>query len=825
MLQLFGSGTTTLVFSVLLLLAVSFKEAVSSLRYSSRIVDTQSGGIRGIILELNSRHLEPVEVFRGVPYAAPPVGNLRFEPPQPPLPWAGTRLADTFGAVCPQKLPDLSNRTAALQHMPKGRYNFLKKLLPLLEKQSEDCLFLNMYIPGSGNRGLEAPYSVMVFVHGESFEFGAGHPYDGSVVSSYGHVIVVTLNYRLGILGLLRTRPAPDVGRSRSSSTSGGNLAVKDIDMALRWVKLNIASFGGDPNRIILVGHDTGAALVNFLLVAPSSKGLFSRVILLSGSALSPWATTHNGESIRLNVGRQTGCISVNKTNEEEDITHCLKSRSLEELMDVQLDTVRFIPRIAPSLPIDERAPDPLYAMEHSSETFITCEVMIGVTTTESYNDFNANDIQYGFEEDQRNRILRTYIRNTYMYHLNEIFSAVRNEYTDWDKPIQHPINVRDSTMEALSDGHTVAPLVHVGYLHARRGAKTYFFHFSYQTKEGDYPQRLGSVRGEDLIYILGMPLVGGHPFFPQNFTRQDMGVSEALLNFFSNFAKCGDPNGCGTVNKDVPDYGTIKEKTRYKSISWDPYEVSTQYYLSITSKPKMRSHYRGHKMAVWLNLIPQLHQPGDDVSMRHHHFHEREPHFYSGPVRPESLSHMPPPLFPAPMTDSHANVASGMGGSNTECISSTTEEDIGAKLDIRDGDVEENEEILQQLASRNYYSYTAALGVTVGVGCLLLVLNMLIYAGIYYQRDRRRKDEDCSIQLSSIPTSSEMSCQQGLSCDSIDQKSKQNDEMPPRYSTRGPPEGQNTSKKEKPLPPVRTSSSISNATVKKRVQIQEISV
>ncbi|XP_030760735.1 neuroligin-2-like, partial [Sitophilus oryzae] len=119
-------------------------------RYSSRIVEIQTGAIRGIILELNSRHLEPVEVFRGVPYAAPPVGPLRFQPPQAPVSWPGTRLADTFGAVCPQKYPDITNRTAALQFMPKGRYQYLKKLLPLLANQSEDCLFLNIYVPGSG---------------------------------------------------------------------------------------------------------------------------------------------------------------------------------------------------------------------------------------------------------------------------------------------------------------------------------------------------------------------------------------------------------------------------------------------------------------------------------------------------------------------------------------------------------------------------------------------------------------------------------------------------------------------------------------------------
>lgn len=119
-------------------------------RYSSRIVEIQTGAIRGIIIELHSRQLEPVEVFRGVPYAAPPIGPLRFRFPQPPLPWSGTKLADTFGAVCPQILPDISNRSAVLESIPNSRYQYLKKLLPLLANQSEDCLFLNIYVPGSG---------------------------------------------------------------------------------------------------------------------------------------------------------------------------------------------------------------------------------------------------------------------------------------------------------------------------------------------------------------------------------------------------------------------------------------------------------------------------------------------------------------------------------------------------------------------------------------------------------------------------------------------------------------------------------------------------
>lgn len=192
--------------------------------------------------------------------------------------------------------------------------------------------------------------------------------------------------------------------------------------------------------------------------------------------------------------GNKNKPVSKINEKEEEDVGPCLRKKPLKALMDVQIETPRFLPRFGPFLDGLELNMEPANAMEKYSETFITSELMFGATTTESYMDFNAQDIQYGFEEDERNKILRTYIRNTYVYHLNEIFSTVRNEYTDWDKPIQHPINIRDSTMEALSDAHTVSPLVKVGYLHARRGAKTYFFHFGYQTKDSDYPQVSGMV-------------------------------------------------------------------------------------------------------------------------------------------------------------------------------------------------------------------------------------------------------------------------------------------------------------------------------------------
>ncbi|XP_069987470.1 neuroligin-2 [Penaeus vannamei] len=132
------------------LLALSGEAGVGGLYHPSPVVRTRYGSLRGLITTPNLGALQPVAKYLGVPYAAPPVRKLRFMPPMSPLEWSGIRKAETLPPVCPQKLPDVHNRREALRGMPEGRYNYLQRLIPLLQNQSEDCLYLNIYAPVRG---------------------------------------------------------------------------------------------------------------------------------------------------------------------------------------------------------------------------------------------------------------------------------------------------------------------------------------------------------------------------------------------------------------------------------------------------------------------------------------------------------------------------------------------------------------------------------------------------------------------------------------------------------------------------------------------------
>ena len=193
-----------------------------------------------------------VSTFLGLPYAAPPTGNLRWRPPQPAAGWSGVRDATTFGPSCPQ---------APSPFAPPGQF-------------SEDCLYLNVYTPAARSSFGGRP--VLVWIHGGGLEQDGARDYDGSKLAADG-VVVVTINYRLGALGFL-AHPA------LASHGAAGNYGLMDQQAALRWVQRNIARFGGDPGNVTIAGQSAGGLSVLAQMVSPGARGLFQRAIVQSGT-------------------------------------------------------------------------------------------------------------------------------------------------------------------------------------------------------------------------------------------------------------------------------------------------------------------------------------------------------------------------------------------------------------------------------------------------------------------------------------------------------------------------------------------------------------
>ncbi|MBW2314490.1 MAG: carboxylesterase/lipase family protein [Deltaproteobacteria bacterium] len=218
------------------------------------VIETSAGRVRG-------RVVDGVRSFRGIPYAAPPVGARRFRPPQPVEPWAGVRDAGESAPAAPQN----GGPVARMLGMASG-------------ETSEDCLTLDVWAPAESGEGRP----VMVWIHGGSFTFGAGSQpvYDAVGLVQRGDVVVVNLHYRLGALGWLAL-PALE----REEGGSLGNAGLLDQIEALRFVRENARAFGGDPERVTLFGESAGAMSIGALLAAPAAAGLFQRAILQSGAA------------------------------------------------------------------------------------------------------------------------------------------------------------------------------------------------------------------------------------------------------------------------------------------------------------------------------------------------------------------------------------------------------------------------------------------------------------------------------------------------------------------------------------------------------------
>jgi para-nitrobenzyl esterase len=253
------------------------------------VVSVDGGTIRGAAMS-------GLNVFRGVPYAAAPTGNLRWRPPAPPVAWQGVRDATQFGTSCPQVPSSFST----------GPYD-------------ENCLFLNVYTKSRhGDDGEGLP--VLVWIHGGGYTQGDGRGFDGTKLAQDG-IVVVTINYRLGALGFL-AHPA----LASQPGGPAGNYGLMDQQAALHWVQRNIRRFGGDPENVTIAGQSAGALGVLAHLISPGSRGLFDRAIVQSGSFALKQQSLAQGEAFGQSFATSSGCTDQSAA--------CLRSLPVSTLLN-----------------------------------------------------------------------------------------------------------------------------------------------------------------------------------------------------------------------------------------------------------------------------------------------------------------------------------------------------------------------------------------------------------------------------------------------------------------------------------------------------------
>ncbi|MFM0738693.1 carboxylesterase family protein [Paraburkholderia xenovorans] len=283
--------------AVLLSIAVSACGGGSGIALDPLAVSTQQGVVKGV-------QNAAVTSYLGIPYAAAPVGALRWRPPQAPATHANTLPATAYGNACPQAV--------ANNDIPANQ-------------MSEDCLFINVTKPSAAKASSKLP--VVVYVHGGAFVQGSGAQVDGRTIATDGNLIFVTFNYRLGALGYL----ANNALQSSTGDSNLGNFAVLDQQAALRWVQGNIAAFGGDPSNVTVWGLSAGATSTFTLLESPQSKGLFSKAVLESGgggpySNLAPATATAQADTL----------IQALNCNSASDVVACLRSQSATDIVAAQ---------------------------------------------------------------------------------------------------------------------------------------------------------------------------------------------------------------------------------------------------------------------------------------------------------------------------------------------------------------------------------------------------------------------------------------------------------------------------------------------------------
>ena len=504
----------------LTLLAIGLALAVSGLAFATAgandTIKIEGGLISGTTAD-------GVRSFKGIPFAAPPVGELRWKAPQPVAPWQGVRECNVFGAECPQS------------PYPAGSLYVSPP-----QKQSEDCLYLNVWT--AAKSGDKLP--VMVWIHGGGLTRGSGstRAYDGARFAKKG-VVLVTINYRLGPLGYLAH---PDL-TAESSNHSSGNYGVLDQIAALKWVRKNIAAFGGDINRVTIFGESAGSWSVNTLVASPLAKGLFQRAIGESGGAFGPMSYLKEDRG-RLTSAEKIGVAFAKAAG--ADSLKALRAVPADKIVDIfnnDAEGKKF--RTQPTvdgwvLPDEIRN---IYAQGKQNSV----PVIVGSNANEMSSLTVPASVPKTVDEYRK--------RTAAMYgKMMDAFEALYPTKSDADVAGAYLGGLRDATFTLQM--RTWARMTTAGH------QKAYLYFFSHVPPNPN-SKDLGAYHAGEIAYVF-------NNLNRENslLTDADQKLADMMTSYWVNFATTGDPNG-----KGLP--------------AWSPYTSDGEPYLDLGDPVQLRNH------------------------------------------------------------------------------------------------------------------------------------------------------------------------------------------------------------------------------------------
>ncbi|KAH7939237.1 hypothetical protein HPB52_009340 [Rhipicephalus sanguineus] len=454
---------------------------------------------------------KPVEQYLGIPFAEPPVGKLRFRPPVPKIPWQGTVDATAGNTACPQ---------VAEHAMLKGNLTF-----------TEDCLYLNVWAPVAATDS--GPRPVLVWIYGGAFTFGSANSaiYNAVWLAALGDVVVVSMNYRLGILGFMNA----------NSPEAPGNVGLLDQNMALKWVQRNIEHFGGNPELVTLFGESAGSMCTHAHIMSPLSEGLFKRAVMMSGTTynLDLWDTVQESVAKADKVANVIGCSNatyIELSSSAEEIIDCMRNKSADELFKASFEIAA--PKRAPFLPTyhDEFLPrNPLVAMKRGF--FSSVDVLAGVNSDEGATyllfplvlELLAEDLQ-DFPREELVQSLRAALWRLLRDGVPDILETYIQEVDPGDNNA-----LRRQYIDHLSDRLFNCPLQFFAEKHSERGNKVFCYVFVHKTTMFPLPAWMGAPHGSDILFTFGHAYAAD-PDSP------DGRMAAAFIRVLVSFSKSGVP-------------------------------------------------------------------------------------------------------------------------------------------------------------------------------------------------------------------------------------------------------------------------------------------